>query len=258
MEASLFVGDEKKNYTHANYFPDNFRMLIVGSSGCGKTCLLMRLLLEPNLLNYDKLYIFARSLYQTQYQVLKAGLENNLPKEDIIKLLNSTEICKELGSSIEEVAKGLEIDNEKRKIEPSNIECEFSTDGNNIPDPSELDMSIRNLIVFDDIMTDRRQNTAENYYTRGRSANCDSIYLSQNYTYLPLHTIRSNSNFMIFFKSSPLVVEQLHRNFTSVDMTYPKFKNLCKEAWKDNYGYLVIDLSRDYSSGYKYRTKIEL
>jgi len=51
MEHNLYIGD----VVHSNIFPINFRMLIIGQSGCGKTCLLMRLLLEPNLLNYDKL-----------------------------------------------------------------------------------------------------------------------------------------------------------------------------------------------------------
>jgi len=31
-------------------------MLIVGMSGAGKTALLMKMLLDPNLLNYEKLY----------------------------------------------------------------------------------------------------------------------------------------------------------------------------------------------------------
>jgi len=30
-------------------------------------------------------------------------------------------------------------------------------------------------MVFDDTMTDKKQTTAENYYTKGRSCNCDSI-----------------------------------------------------------------------------------
>jgi len=68
-------------------------------------------------------------------------------------------------------------------------------------------------------MTDRNHDSASNYFTRGRTANCDSIYLSQNYTKLPLHTVRSNSNIMIFFKSSPLVVTQLFMNYASVDKT---------------------------------------
>ena len=64
---------------------------------------------------------------------------------------------------------------------------------------------------------------------------------------------------MIFFKSSPLVVEQLHRNFSSVDMSFNDWKKMCKQAWeKKKYGFIVIDLSRDYESGNKYRLQLEL
>ena len=209
--AAIYVGDEDRKHVHSDRFPIDFRALLVGASGCGKTCLLMRLLLEHNLLNYNKLYVFARTLYQPQYQILRAGMENELPKEDIIQLLNSQKIIKCEETSIDEVAKGLRIDNDKNGITPSGIEAEFYDTGSNIPDPSKLDRSQRTLIVFDDVMTNRSQKTPEDYYTRSRSANCDCIYLSQNYTHLPLHTIRSNSNFMIFFKSSQQVVEQLHR-----------------------------------------------
>jgi len=111
---------------------------------------------------------------------------------------------------------------------PSKLEAEFHNNSDIIPDPADLNKNIRNLMVFDDIMTDKNQDPAANCFTRGRSANCDSIYLSQNYTKLPLHTVRANSNIMIFFKSSPLVVEQLFRNFASLDMTLPEFKSMCK------------------------------
>jgi len=63
-------------------------------SGAGKTALLMKLLLDPDLLNYEKLYVLAKSLYQPEYQVLRAGLQNGLPKTDIIKLMNSDTIFK--------------------------------------------------------------------------------------------------------------------------------------------------------------------
>jgi len=58
---------------------------------------------------------------------------------------------------------------------------------------------------------------------------------------------------MIFFKPPSLVIEQLHRNFASVDMTICKFKELCKKYCFVKYGYIVIDLSRDDDSGLKYR-----
>jgi len=96
-----------------------------------------------------------------------------------------------------------------------------------LPDPADLDKSIRHLMIFDDIMTDKSQDPAANYFTRGRSANCDCIYLSQNYTKLPLHTVKSNSNIMIFFKSSPLVVNQLFYNFAKI-WNYQNLKTYVK------------------------------
>jgi len=65
---------------HNECFPSNFRILIVGMSGAGKTALLLKMLLDLDLLNYGKLYVFAKSLYQPEYQVLRAGLENGIPK----------------------------------------------------------------------------------------------------------------------------------------------------------------------------------
>jgi len=41
-------------------------------------------------------------------------------------------------------------------------------------------------------------------------------------------------------------------------MELSNFKELCKIAWKVKYNYLVIDLTRDYESGLKYRYKLEL
>lgn len=252
MNTNFFYADNKKKIHHES-FPENFRMLVVGQSGAGKTAILMQLLLTPDLLNYDKLYVFARSLHQPEYQCLIEGFDNQLHKSDILNMLNVGNLITEKESSIEELALGLRLDNDEQGIPPSTLQGEFYNSPDMIPDPTNLDKSVRSLMVFDDIMTDKKQITAENYYTRGRSSNCDSIYLSQNYTHLPLHTIRTNANFMIFFKSSPLVVEQLHRNFTSVDMTICKFKELCKKYWSEKFGYIVIDLSRDYDSGLKYR-----
>lgn len=251
-ELKFFYNDAKKK-VHDPSLPYSFRMLITGVSGCGKTTLLNRLLLQENLLNYDKLYVFARSLHQPEYQCLIEGFKNKLSKSDIIYLLNvGADIESKQDVTIKDVAQTLGANNEN----PSNITAEFYSTADDIPDPGELDMSVRNLMVFDDIMTDRKQTTAEAYYTRGRSCNCDSIYLSQNYIHLPLHTIRSNANFMIFFKLSPADVDVLFRKFASVDMDISKFRRICETAWKEKYGYLVIDTSREYDSGVKYRYDI--
>jgi len=41
-------------------------MLTVGPSSAGKTASLMMMLLDPDLLNYEKLHVFAKSLYQPE------------------------------------------------------------------------------------------------------------------------------------------------------------------------------------------------
>jgi hypothetical protein len=136
--------------------------------------------------------------------------------------------------------------------------AEFHDSPDAVPDPAALNRSIKNIMLFDDIMTEN-QKSPEKYFTRGRSAHCDSIYISQNYTRLKLSTIRSNSNFLVFFESSPYVVEHLYRTYYSADgPNINNFKSICKKAWSRKFGFLVIDLTRDFESGYRYLTQLEI
>jgi len=73
-------------------------------------------------------------------------------------MLNVGHLIKKKNSSIEELALGLRLDNDE-----NGIEAEFYSSPEDIPDPADLDKSIRNLMVFDDIMTDKKQTTAEYY-----------------------------------------------------------------------------------------------
>ena len=50
--------------------PRSIRGIIVGKSGCGKTTLLLNLLLRPGWLDYDNLCVFGRSLFQPEYRIL--------------------------------------------------------------------------------------------------------------------------------------------------------------------------------------------
>jgi len=231
--------------------PGSIRGLIVGKSGCGKTTLLLNLLLRPGWLDYDKLSVFGKSLFQPEYRILKKALEEKLPKEAVIRLFDNQEEIQKLNVSpsalIEEMAKNL-----NRK---SDIDCEFYETSHDVPDPRNLSHDYNNLIIFDDLMLER-QNKCETYYIRGRHSNVDCFYLCQNYFILPRQTIRENANFIVLFKQDLKNINHIYNDHVSGDMSKDEFRNLCKEAWKKPHGFVVIDLTSDISNG-KYRKGLD-
>src|SRR6267154_6843192 len=85
MEALNFKvsWDEKTIFNNADYLPNSIRGLLIGSSNCGKTTLLFKLLLGTNTLDYNNLYIFSKSLNQKEYQLIIEGFKHKLTKEMI-------------------------------------------------------------------------------------------------------------------------------------------------------------------------------
>ena len=65
------------------------RGVIIGKSWCGKTTLLINLLLLPGWLDYNNINIFGKSLFQIEYHILKKDFEEKLSKEVIIRLFEN-------------------------------------------------------------------------------------------------------------------------------------------------------------------------
>ena len=172
--------------------PRNIRGITIGKSNCGKTTLLLNLLLQPQWLDYNHLYVFGKSLHQQEYHILKKGYEDGLTKHQVANIFLNQEVLTKVQLS------PLNAIEEYSGVRKGNIKANFYSECTMIPDPSDLNTDEKNLLILDDCFLGP-QSKAEAYYTRGRHNNCDSCYISQNNFRLPRQT-RENANFIILFR----------------------------------------------------------
>lgn len=73
---NLNIQDERKKEMrkHSSLLPNNIRCIMCGPSNCGKTNVIISLLLSKNGLRFKNVYIYSRSLYQPKYVYLKRVL----------------------------------------------------------------------------------------------------------------------------------------------------------------------------------------
>ena len=229
-------------------FPKSIRGVIVGKSGCGKTTLLINILIQPDWLDYNKLFVFGKSLFQPEYKIIKKAFEEKLMKQKIINLFQARDEIMELNIPPLQLVEKLS----KESNEQSDIECNFFETPNDVPDPKEISPEDKNLIIFDDLLLEK-QNKCESYYVRERHSNVDCFYLAQNYFKLPRQTIRENANFFCLFPQDLKNINHVYSDHVSDDMSKEEFRKLCKTVWSKRHNFLVIDLTSDKRNG-KYRS----
>ena len=128
--------------------PQGIRGLIIGKYGCGKTTLLINLLLRPGWLDYNNINIFVKSIFQPEYHILKKAFEEKLPKEVIIRLFENQNEITDLGISPISIVE--QMANEIR--DKFDVDCNFYQSAEDVPDPRELSSEKKNLMVFDDLL----------------------------------------------------------------------------------------------------------
>jgi hypothetical protein len=64
-----------RNFRHGILLPDTIRCIICGPSNCGKTNLIVGLLLHEQGLRFQNVYIYSKTLFQPMYQFLEQVLK---------------------------------------------------------------------------------------------------------------------------------------------------------------------------------------
>lgn len=201
-----------------------FRLLIVGSSGSGKTNLLLNLIYD--YLAFDSLYLCAKDINEAKY----AKLQENYTQFDSIdqKDLNTIAMKKYERKFLKQLFN-------KFKKEQVTF-CSDLEDMTPVDDLSEH----RNLIIFDDCIGIKDQSKINNFFLRGRKKNASIIYLSQSYYSTPLD-IRKNCNYFIFFKLQPREIKQILREIDG-SLDTQQFTWVYEKAIQKPYDFFMLDL----------------
>ena len=172
---------------------DVFRMLICGPSNSGKTNTLLHMLYE--LLEYDKIYLFSKNLHQNKYQNLLQYFAE--------------------------------------KINPQVGYDVIEAYGDEIIPLEELPADNQKIVVFDDLVCEKNQNSIINYFINGRHKNCCVIYLSQTFYKVP-KDIRVNCSHLCIFRLDPKENKRI-ANEISVD------HNTLDRATDEKYSFFYYD-----------------
>ena len=179
-----------------------FMMIISGPTGCGKSTVVLDLIVK--YLYFDRLYIFANEQDEDKYEFIREFMQ--------------------------------EIAN-KREVHLNDIL--FIGGYDDIPSPSAYDPEYQNLVVFDDMVTERDQKKIEETYTFGRKRNCSVIYITQSFIDVP-KIIRKQSKYFVIFSVSDEEAMNIRKKAGS-RLPQEDFLKTFHEATDNLHDWLLID-----------------
>jgi hypothetical protein len=159
-------------------------------------------LLEDYLF-FDNLFVIAKDLQESAYEKLQSYYAS---LKEIPQRVKNKEILKIL-----------------------NTQTSFT---NNVDmDVDDLDSEKRNLVVFDDCITEKNQDPIRDLFIRGRKKNASIIYITQSFYKVP-KIIRDNSNYFIFFKLHFKDLKRIIKEIDNFDIP---------QVTLDNYDFFMLD-----------------
>ena len=210
------------------YIPDHpYRILIVAGSGSGKTNLLLNLI--NNQPDIDKIYLYAKDLYEAKNQYLinkreKVGLDH----------FDGSKAFIEYSNDMQDVYKNIEGYNlgKKRKI----------------------------LIVFDYMIANMINNKKLNpivteLFIRGRKLNISIVVITQSYFKVPKDVRLNSICFFIMKIPNKRELQQIALNHSS-DIDFKDFMKIYKKCTAEPYSFLVNDTTLPSDDPLRFRKNL--
>lgn len=117
---------------------------------------------------------------------------------------------------------------------------------NNIPALDDLDKEIQHLVIFDDLMLERKQDLIESYFIRGRkiAKGVSCIYLTQSYYTTP-KVIRLQANYILMKKLTSTRDLVMVMKDCSLGLEKDELLQLYKHCTSDPRSFLMIDVQTE-------------
>ena len=207
-----YTNENKKGHIlNWPYIPDHpYRILIIGSSGTGKTNALLNLV--NNQQDIDKIYLYVKDPYEDKYQYLI-----NKRESVGLKYFNDPKAFIDYSNDMHKVYKNSYSLNKENKI----------------------------LIVFDDMIADMINNKRLNsivteLFIRGRKLNISLIFITQSYFKVPKDVRNNSTHFFIMKILNKRELQQTAINHLS-DINTKDFIEIYRKCIDKPYSFLVID-----------------
>lgn len=217
-----FENNRKKYRARSNLAPFAFsRISICGESGCGKTSLLLNLLLTENLkCKYNRVWICIPDFSEHKYKTLIEYYENLIQS-----MVDDEKITQEQADNMERPYKFISSPNDLPEL---NEEFKQNNPGHS-------------YIIFDDCiaLSKKDQQKIAEYYIKSRKYGISCVYLTQSFYDLEL-LIRKNTNVFILFTEGQNTTRNQIAN--TVGMT-----EACKDCYKNlrKFSFVVINREQD-------------
>ena len=263
MPIHTAIEAEKIKYNNHEFFPNHYRLLVVGPSGGGKTYLINRLLLTE-MLQFDILYLYTPSIKQIEYQILINAINSGLPTSYIFGLYAKQDAFKSKSDydyAIESIAKQqnflqckkvIASDKPAEILEPENMEVEAINEFKSLPINSNKQKvkKPRVIVLIDDAVCSS-QNAINKMFVYGRTYGINVIYLTQSFFAVDKNKTRTNANTFILYRQNQ---DDCKRVFTRVNKdkrSFEEFYDMANKCWEKNRGFILITADPDTGTVYR-------